>query len=54
MMNKKLPQVPPKQQPSLSFSSPNFDEVAFINQLLPETHARNFPAMYRDVNQMFE
>ena len=54
MFNKKPPQPPPKTGPNVSFSSPNFDEVAFINQILPETHTKNFHSLYKDINQMFE
>lgn len=54
MFTKKALPTPPKPTSNLSFSSTNFDEVAFINQLLPETNTKNFATSYKDVKQLFE
>ncbi|BFU24432.1 hypothetical protein EHI8A_024650 [Entamoeba histolytica HM-1:IMSS-B] len=52
---KKVPPTPPqKLYPTASLDSPNFDDVAFINQLLPEPNTKNFNKKFKEITEMYE
>ncbi|ELP94844.1 hypothetical protein EIN_247980, partial [Entamoeba invadens IP1] len=54
MEKKKLPPTPPtKTHPTTSLDATNFDDIAFINQLLPEPNTKNFSKKFSEMTETY-